>query len=155
LSGITQSSKSATGVIRTNGENVDLSQQEQSNYNPRLPSKSVSHSVDNGNGTVTTYYDDGSNTLEDDTGAIIEMTPAPSSPPAGAEVFDDGSYIQTFDDGSQLIVDATGNITEVPAQDPVPPMVYESNEIELSSTDWGEEYPSYQSEPVEDDGSWW
>jgi len=155
LGGITPSSKSATGVIRTNGENVDLSQQEQSNYNPRLPSKSVSHSVDNGDGTVTTYYNDGSNTLEDDTGAIIGMTPAPASPPAGAEVFDDGSYIQTFDDGSQLIVDATGNITEVPAQDPVPPMVYESNEIELSSTDWGEEYPSYQSDPVEDDGSWW
>jgi len=150
IGGLVPTSKSATGVIRTNGENVDVAQQEQSNYNPKLPSKLVSHAVDNGNGTVTTYYSDGSSTLEDDTGSIIGMTPAPATPPAGAEVFDDGSYIQTFDDGSQLIVDADGNVTDVPAQDPVPPTVYESYEVELSSSDWGEEAPSYQSEPFED-----
>lgn len=149
LNALTEKSKSSTGVVRTNGENVDVATRSLGNHNPTLPSKDVSYAVDNGDGTVTTWYSDGSSTLEDDSGAIIGSTKAPASPPATAEVFDDGSYIETYDDGSQRIVDAEGNETYVPTQDPVPPIVYESESIELSSEDWGEESPSDQSDPTD------
>lgn len=147
--------KSGTGVVKTNGENVDVGVREINTHNPSLPGVDVSYAVDNGNGTSTTYYSDGSSTIEDVEGNIISKNNAPAIPPANAEVFDDGSYIQTFDDGSQLIVDADGNQTNVPAQDAIPPLVYETEEVELSSADWGEEQTSEQLDPIEVDTSSW
>jgi hypothetical protein len=146
-SGTRSLANSATGVIKSNGDKIDVSASEKGTHNPSLPGVNVSHAVDNGDGTATTYYTDGSKTIEDNEGNIISKTNAPAKPPANAEVFDDGSYIQTFDDGSQLIVDAEGNQTNVPAQDPTPPQVYESEQVELSSRDWGEEQTSDQSSP--------
>ena len=147
VSGTRSLAKSATGVIRSNGDKIDVAASEAGTHNPSLPGTNVSYAVDNGDGTATTYYTDGSKTIEDSEGNIISKTNAPSQPPANAEVFDDGSYIQTYDDGSQLIVDADGNATNVPAQDATPPLVYESEQVELSSSDWGEEQTSDQSTP--------
>lgn len=151
LNSLKTRSLSGSGAIKTNGENVDVGQDVESNYNPTLPSKDVSYVVQNDDGTVTTWYSDGSSTLEDDTGTIIGSIKAPANPPSNAEVFDDGSFIETYDDGSQRIVDADGNETYVPSQDPVPPYVSEIEEVELSSEDWGEEYPSEQTEPFDED----
>lgn len=138
-------SKGGTGVISSNGEKVDAGNSAPSNFDPSMPGTDVSHAVTNADGTVTTYYKDGSTTIEDNEGSIISKTKAPPKPPANAQVFDDGSYIQTFDDGSQLIVDAEGKTTSVPTQDPVPPTI-DTQQVEMSSADWGTEQPSQQVE---------
>ena len=141
--------KTPTGVVKSNGDNVDVAAAAPSNYNPKFPSADVDYVVQNADGTVTTYYTNGSTTLEDVDGNIIGQSTGTQTP-GTTEVFDDGSYIQTFDDGSQLIVDADGNTTNVPAQDPTPPLVFDSEQVELSDEDWGYESPSYQVTPVDD-----
>ena len=78
---------------------------------------------DNGDGTITQYFDDGSSITYDTDGNVLETTDATDTaytgdqPAVGSsqdatsnrQYFDDGSYIETYDDGSSVTFDAEGN----------------------------------------------
>jgi hypothetical protein len=84
----------------------------------------ASHPVaenDNGDGTVTQFFDDGSSITYDTDGNVLDVTESTDTgaqttvgaSQAGAgnrQYFDDGSSIETFDDGSTVTYDADGNV---------------------------------------------
>lgn len=73
---------------------------------------------DNGDGTITQFFDDGSSITYDNGGNVLDVTEATDGSSTGGtsqggtdnrQYFDDGSYIETFDDGSTVTYDAEGN----------------------------------------------
>jgi len=75
---------------------------------------------DNGDGTVTQFFDDGSSITYDTDGNVVDVTEATdvatqggSSSQAGTgnrQFFDDGSSVETFDDGSQIRYNPDGSV---------------------------------------------
>ena len=73
----------------------------------------------NGDGTVTQYFDDGSSITYDNTGNVLDVTEATDTGSTGGnsqagtgnrQYYDDGSSVETFDDGSTVTYDADGNV---------------------------------------------
>jgi len=87
----------------------------------RASSASVADPVaenDNGDGTITQFFDDGSSITYDTDGNVLDVTEVTDGSSTGGtsqggtdnrQYFDDGSYIETFDDGSTVTYDAEGN----------------------------------------------
>ena len=74
---------------------------------------------DNGDGTVTQYFDDGSSITYDNGGNVLNVTDATDTSSTGGnsqagtgnrQYYDDGSSVETFDDGSTVTYDADGNV---------------------------------------------
>jgi hypothetical protein len=95
----------------------------------QIPQQSSSDPVaenDNGDGTVTQFFDDGSSITYDTDGNVLDTTDATDTGYASSndqstvdpsqagngnrQYFDDGSSIETFDDGSTVTYDADGNV---------------------------------------------
>ena len=95
----------------------------------QIPQQSSADPVaenDNGDGTVTQFFDDGSSITYDTDGNVLDTTDATDTGSVSGgdqstvdtlqagtgnrQYFDDGSSIETFDDGSTITYDADGNV---------------------------------------------